>query len=59
MEVLFFKYILILKSISANALKSGDVASRLDAYISYAEKMLGDLGQISLDAKLCIRNYLT
>lgn len=59
LEVLFYKYILILNSIRKHALKSGDAAKNMDAFISYASKMLGDLGQISLDTKLCIRNYLT
>ena len=59
LEVFFYRYIRILESISENALKSGDARARLDSYISYASKMLGDLAQNSREVQSNMKNYLT
>ncbi len=59
LEVFFYRYIRILESISANALKNGDAAKRLDAYVSYAAKMLGELAQNSREVQSNMKKYLT
>lgn len=52
-------YISALQAARTGAIKGGDVANALDAYIDYAEKLRNQIGIISNDAKAHITAFLS
>lgn len=52
-------YVAILQDVRNKAIVSGDVAKALSAYISYAEKLKKQIGNISTSASNQINSFLT
>ncbi|MCR5144632.1 MAG: hypothetical protein K6B67_04920 [Lachnospiraceae bacterium] len=52
------EYITILENISKNAVKKGDVNIAIDAYITYAKKLKGQINNMSNAASNQISNFL-
>jgi len=52
------QYITILQGIKKDAIKSGDVAKALDAYIKYAKKLENQIGNISTNAQQQANNFI-
>lgn len=52
-------YVTILQDVRQKAIVSGDVATALSAYISYAEKLKKQIGNISTNASNQITTFLT
>ncbi|TGY39943.1 hypothetical protein E5347_16215 [Clostridium sartagoforme] len=52
------QYITILQGIKKDAIKGGDVAKALDAYIQYAKKLENQIGNISANAQQQAKNFI-
>lgn len=59
MDKVIAEYVSILQDIKKNAITSGDVSDALGTYISYAQKLNKQVGNISTVAKSHIENFLT
>lgn len=53
------QYVSILQGIKDKAITSGDVSKALGAYITYAQKLNGQIGSISTIAKTHVTTFLT
>ena len=53
------QYVTILQGIKDKAITSGDVSNALGTYITYANKLNGQIGNISTIAKSHVTNFLT
>lgn len=58
MDTVIAEYVLILQDIKKNAIISGDVSNALEMYISYAQKLNKQIGNISTVAKSHIEYFL-
>lgn len=58
LDKLISEYISVLKEVKSKAIVSGDVATALNAYITYAEKLNKQIGNISTSAKKQIDNFV-
>lgn len=58
LDKLISEYISVLKEVKSKAIVSGDVANALNAYITYAEKLNKQIGNVSTSAKKQIDNFV-
>lgn len=59
MDGVIAEYVSILQEIKNSAITSGDVSNALGEYISYAQKLNDQIGNISITAKTHIDKFLT
>lgn len=58
LDQMISEYVAILQDVRSNAIVSGDVATALSAYISYAERLNKQIGNISTNASNQITAFL-
>ena len=59
LEEVISQYVAILQEIKDSAITSGDVSNALGTYISYAQRLNGQMTNISTIAKSHVSNFLT